>query len=132
MLGKWIMGDFWGRLRYFRCSLCFIECPKSVAIILCTQIVWKMLKAQSLKGVDILCNPFIPPSPTYELYCIRVWKHLCWGCVLIHLSICEPGFLFFFKIQFWEIKILGINKIKTLAKLVNLHSKNTYSYDQKN
>jgi hypothetical protein len=89
------MGGFWGWLSYSRCSLCFIECPKSVAIILCTHIVPKMLKAQNLKGVDILRNRS-PLSPTYELYCIRVWKHLCWGCVLIHLSICETRFSFLF------------------------------------
>jgi len=118
MLGKWIMGGFWGWVRsYSRCSLCFVKCQKSFAIILCTHIVRKMLKAQSLKGVDILRNPS-PPSPTYELYCIRVWKHLCWGCVVIHLSICEPGFFFFFNFLFCEIKILGEKNFKTLAKLV--------------
>jgi hypothetical protein len=118
MLGKWIMGGFWGWVRsYSRCSLCFIECQKSFAIILCTHIVWKMLKAQSLKGVDSLGNPS-PPSPTYELYCIMIWKHLCWGCMVIHLSICEPGFFYFFNFLFCETKILGAKNFKTLAKLV--------------
>jgi hypothetical protein len=73
-----------------------------------------MLKAQSLKGVDILRNP--SSSPTYELYCIRVWKHLCWGCVLIHLLICELGVFFTFLKKFCEINILGKKKFKTLAK----------------